>query len=203
MTRVGRRRRANWNVSLITRTPPIACESHSCCDAGRELDLGQDRTTTAGHSSCADPSFDDGAWRDIRLPHDWSIEDLPTREDDTEFPVLGVRYGEWRLHIGDDGAWSSPGYDDSGGGLRYHSQMVRSLGHRTLSYVCTLQPHTDQLAPRRISTLKTQPWTSCPQQKTRPGTGCARLPKLPKRAVAGDQQRPWAGLEVLRRPPWS
>ena len=74
---------------------------------------GRCPTTTAALSSCADPSFNDSGWRDVRLPHDWSIEDLPAREEDAEFPVLGVRYGEWKLQIGDDGNWSSPGYDDS------------------------------------------------------------------------------------------
>jgi beta-galactosidase len=28
-------------------------------------------------SGAEDPSFDDGAWRELDLPHDWSIEDLP------------------------------------------------------------------------------------------------------------------------------
>ncbi|MFZ0430068.1 MAG: hypothetical protein WAO20_18265, partial [Acidobacteriota bacterium] len=27
-------------------------------------------------------SFDDGAWRTVDLPHDWSIEDLPARDQD-------------------------------------------------------------------------------------------------------------------------
>jgi beta-galactosidase len=28
-------------------------------------------------SGAENPSFDDGAWRELDLPHDWSIEDLP------------------------------------------------------------------------------------------------------------------------------
>ena len=79
-------------------------------DAGWKFHRG--RCPTAGPSSCADPSLDDSGWRDIRLPHDWSIEDLPSRDDDTEFPVLGVRYGDWKARIG-DGNWSAPSYDDS------------------------------------------------------------------------------------------
>ena len=45
-------------------------------------------------------------------PDDWSIEDLPDRASDTEFPVLGARYGAWKLRAG-DGNWSAPGLDDS------------------------------------------------------------------------------------------
>lgn len=101
-------------LALLAATPVVSSISgriDQLFDDGWKFQRGRCPT---GHSSCADPSFDDSGWRDIRLPHDWSIEDLPSRDEDSEFPVLGVRYGEWKLQIGDDGNWSDPGYDDSG-----------------------------------------------------------------------------------------
>jgi len=35
------------------------------------------------------PGFDDGAWRKIDLPHDWSIEDLQPQPSDPEAPIRG------------------------------------------------------------------------------------------------------------------
>lgn len=64
---------------------------------------------------CADVEYDDGEWRPLRsVPHDWSIEDLPPREHDAVAPVLGVRYGHWRLRAGDEPEWANASYDDSG-----------------------------------------------------------------------------------------
>ena len=60
-------------------------------------------------SGASDPKFDDGAWRTLDVPHDWSSEDLPPRAAD----VLTVRNGTWKFHRGDDAHWSSPAFDDS------------------------------------------------------------------------------------------
>ena len=60
-------------------------------------------------SGASDPKFDDGAWRTLDVPHDWSSEDLPPRAAD----VLTVRNGTWKFHRGDDAQWSSPAFDDS------------------------------------------------------------------------------------------
>eukprot|EP00939_MAST-03C_sp_MAST-3C-sp1_P005515 g5515.t1 len=59
--------------------------------------------------------FDEAAWKPVRLPHDWSTEDLPAREDDRVTPVLGLRYGDWLFSkgTGDDSEWSSIDFDDS------------------------------------------------------------------------------------------
>ncbi|HSH92866.1 MAG TPA: beta galactosidase jelly roll domain-containing protein, partial [Roseimicrobium sp.] len=57
------------------------------------------------------PGFDDSTWRALDVPHDWSIEDLPTRESDG--PELPVVTGQWRFKKGDDSAWKTPGFDDS------------------------------------------------------------------------------------------
>ena len=60
-------------------------------------------------AGASDPKFDDGAWRTLDVPHDWSAEDLPPRAAD----VLTVRNGTWKFHTGDDAQWSSPAFDDA------------------------------------------------------------------------------------------
>ncbi|WP_380806309.1 glycoside hydrolase family 2 TIM barrel-domain containing protein [Sphingobium tyrosinilyticum] len=46
---------------------------------GQSFDLGWRFHRGAGHGFEA-PGFNDGAWRAVDLPHDWSIEDLPAGE---------------------------------------------------------------------------------------------------------------------------
>ena len=83
-------------------------------DSGWTFHRGRcEHAASAPH--CSMPSFDDRQWRPVNLPHDWSIEDLPSREEDTEFPVIGGRYGDWKVKLG-DGNWSAPDLDDSGPG---------------------------------------------------------------------------------------
>lgn len=56
------------------------------------------------------PEFDDSKWRQVALPHDWSIEDLeplPPAE-----PILSVTKGIWRFSKGDDPTWKEPNFDD-------------------------------------------------------------------------------------------
>jgi hypothetical protein len=69
----------------VTRGRPAAAAVTTFCSAGR---------------FCA-PDFDDSHWRSIDLPHDWSIEDLPSREEDETAPVLAPRYGTWFFAEGD------------------------------------------------------------------------------------------------------
>ena len=64
-------------------------------------------------SPCASSTFDDTTWRMLDLPHDWSREDLPPREQDHEYPVISARYLPWRLQSGDNQAWVNPFFDDS------------------------------------------------------------------------------------------
>jgi hypothetical protein len=59
------------------------------------------------------PAFDDGAWRVVDVPHDWSLEDLPA-DDPTRDPVLALVPGEWRFRAGDDSGWASPSFHDEG-----------------------------------------------------------------------------------------
>ncbi len=58
------------------------------------------------------PSFDDSRWRKLDLPHDWSIEDLPT--ETTAAPEFAAVAGQWRFHRGDDATWKSREMDDGG-----------------------------------------------------------------------------------------
>jgi len=68
-----------------------------------------------GHATDAEkPAFDDGKWREVDLPHDWSIEDLPAREADPLFHVVTLVPGSWRFKFGDEAGWKEPAFDDSG-----------------------------------------------------------------------------------------
>ena len=58
------------------------------------------------------PSYNDSSWRTLDVPHDWSREDLPSRTDDKQFPVLGIRYGPWKVKAGDNASWSERDFDD-------------------------------------------------------------------------------------------
>jgi beta-galactosidase len=55
--------------------------------------------------------FDDGKWRTLDVPHDWSIDDLPPLEKSL-VPELSVTVGQWRFQKGDDAAWKAPAFDD-------------------------------------------------------------------------------------------
>jgi len=59
----------------------------SCSRKGNKLGFERERSFNAGwkftHSDVPSAelgNFDDSSWRDIILPHDWSIEDLPEKE---------------------------------------------------------------------------------------------------------------------------
>ncbi len=57
------------------------------------------------------PAFDDSGWRNLNVPHDWSIEDAPPparQEPSFQAPVDGWLFGQ-----GDDPSWSAPEFDDS------------------------------------------------------------------------------------------
>lgn len=57
------------------------------------------------------PEFDDSGWRDVDLPHDWSVEDLPPAAESVA-PTLAIAVGTWRFQPGDSAAWKEPGFDD-------------------------------------------------------------------------------------------
>ena len=82
----------------------------------------------AGIEACASPTLDDGGWRSLDLPHDWSREDLPARDVDTEFPVIDARYGAWKLHAGDNASWAAAYFDDSSWGAATGGADWRSYG---------------------------------------------------------------------------
>ena len=58
--------------------------------------------------------FDDSFMENVTLPHDFSMNDLPKREEDNVTPVVSVRYGDWVFHKGTgDVSWSAREFDDS------------------------------------------------------------------------------------------
>lgn len=55
--------------------------------------------------------FDHSQWRQLDVPHDWSIEPIPETEAirDVIFPV----FGEWKMKRGDSVAYADADFDDS------------------------------------------------------------------------------------------
>ena len=59
------------------------------------------------------PEYDDSSWREVDVPHDWSIEGLAHSETKAaDAPELPVVQGEWKFSKGDDLLWKDPGLDD-------------------------------------------------------------------------------------------
>ena len=74
-------------------------------------------------SSCAttycSPEYDDSNWRVLAVPHDFSSEDLPSREQDADVaPALAPRAAPaespWLFHPGDDPHWANASSDAAG-----------------------------------------------------------------------------------------
>jgi beta-galactosidase len=56
-----------------------------------------------------EPAFDDAAWRELDVPHDWAIEGTVEMKD---APLLNVVAGPWRFHKGDKPEWKKPELDE-------------------------------------------------------------------------------------------
>ncbi|GAA5483141.1 glycoside hydrolase family 2 TIM barrel-domain containing protein [Haloferula sargassicola] len=65
------------------------------------------RGDVAGAEAAA---FDDSGWRTLDVPHDWSIEDLPPKDD--AVPELEAVAGEWKFQPGDEADWKAADFDD-------------------------------------------------------------------------------------------
>ena len=107
------------------------CNMPNQCWIGSQDSCGKDDDgwTTGGRAPTPGPApppppgplppfakadFDDTAWRTVELPHDWSIEDLPAREDDIDTPAITIRNGTWKFMKGvGDKSWAAPSFDDS------------------------------------------------------------------------------------------
>lgn len=57
------------------------------------------------------PNFPDSGWREVTLPHDWSIEDF---QPESQLPAITPDRGQWRFSAGDASQWSEASFDDSG-----------------------------------------------------------------------------------------
>lgn len=96
-----------WCLTLQAGALPFAAASP------RDVLLDGDWRFLRGDATGAEnPAFDDSKWRLLDLPHDWSIEDLPTKPD--ALPELEAVTGEWRFMPGDDPKWKARELDDSG-----------------------------------------------------------------------------------------
>ncbi|MFZ0428327.1 MAG: glycoside hydrolase family 2 TIM barrel-domain containing protein [Acidobacteriota bacterium] len=84
----------------------------SACSSTRPLREQRPLTTDwkflrGDPSGAEQASFDDADWRTVDLPHDWSIEDLPARDQDPLYAVVTLVPGTWRLRFGDDARWKA------------------------------------------------------------------------------------------------
>jgi beta-galactosidase len=60
------------------------------------------------------PEFNDMSWRDVDLPHDWSIEGHSLSEIKKENgPEFHIVKGEWKFSKGDNLLWKNPDIDDN------------------------------------------------------------------------------------------
>ena len=99
--------------ALIGGVTTTSASDDSGASDGREIvnfDLGW-RFTKGEIKEAEKLGFDDSKWRQITLPHDWSVEDLAALPP-TE-PTLSVTKGTWRFSKGDDLAWKELNLDDS------------------------------------------------------------------------------------------
>lgn len=55
------------------------------------------------------PGFADAAWRQVSLPHDWSVEPLPADATGASFQAVA---GEWRYTTGNNNACAAIAFDD-------------------------------------------------------------------------------------------
>ena len=109
---------------------------------GRSFDDGW-RFHRGDAPDAKDPDFDDSAWRGLDLPHDWSIEDLPPRDQD-DIPVLSLRDGEWLQRWGDDSAWSRPGQDEKAWQkVTLPSRWAQHPGFSPEKRICWYRRHVD------------------------------------------------------------
>ncbi|MFC0876220.1 sugar-binding domain-containing protein [Saccharicrinis sp. FJH2] len=57
--------------------------------------------TKGSIAGAAQSDFNDKKWRDVNLPHDWSIEDLPVVADEND-KVINLSTGRWKFIRGDN-----------------------------------------------------------------------------------------------------
>lgn len=105
--------------SLNRGKPSCWIGAQNDCHIGKGW-TSRGRLPTPGPSACASPfcqgSFDDSSWRTVHVPHDWSIEALPSRAHDSTIGVpqaVSGRDGTWKFNWADDAAFAASDYDDT------------------------------------------------------------------------------------------
>ena len=101
-----------WIIAQLAFQPALS-DARSPSAAGETRDQSFDsdwRFLRSDATGAENPSFDDSKWRSLDLPHDWSIEDLPSKNE--AVPELPAVTGEWRFKPGDNPDWKSRELDD-------------------------------------------------------------------------------------------
>ena len=107
-----RKRKLGARDGATTLTCEVRIIMLARCSSGSTLTTW--RFSRSDDIRYASPSYDDSSWFKVDVPHDWSAEDLPTREDDKSTPVLEVRSGSWRFApLLGNASFAAPTFDDS------------------------------------------------------------------------------------------
>jgi beta-galactosidase len=90
-------------VTIIVFSACIVSMLHAQVFSGRETVLFDfDWKFTKGSiAGAAQSDFNDKKWRTVNLPHDWSIEDLPSVADEND-KVINLSSGRWKFIRGDN-----------------------------------------------------------------------------------------------------
>ena len=93
------------------------------------------------------PIFDDASWRQLDVPHDWSIEGGEVSERQ-HLPILNIVEGKWQFHRGDNPEWKKPDAQSRRLGDRPIAELVeRSLRLQRRALLRLVSPH-DRDSPR-------------------------------------------------------
>ena len=93
-----------------------ACGLSATATAGDRLTVNFDRDWRfhlGNVDNGQDANLDDSAWRQLDVPHDWSIEGGEAGQR-PHLPVLGIVAGKWQFHRGDNPDWKKPAIKTEG-----------------------------------------------------------------------------------------
>ena len=85
--------------------------------------------------------IDDTSWRQLDVPHDWSIEggEIGERQN---LPLLSIVEGKWQFHRGDNPDWKKPTIESRRLGDRSIAELVeRSLRLQRRALLRLVSPH--------------------------------------------------------------
>ena len=176
------------NAILLTLMPLVLI--FNACNKDRESprtsqDFNFDWKFTRGEQiDAAQPGFDDSRWRDVRLPHDWSVEEPFTEAEGagaTAFLPGGIGWYRKTFFMPEDAADKKTWIEFDG---VYNNSTVwlngHELGHRPYGYIpfkYDLSPHLNYGEDANVIAVKADR-TAFVDCRWYPGSGIYRNVKL-------------------------